>query len=125
MRVAHLSPDTPGVDVYVDGAQAVGNMGFETVTDYLPVPPGSHELALRPSGADPSSAPVWSGAATLESGKFYTAAGSGPRAQLEAHLFTDDMTTPAPGNANVRFLHAAVGTEAVDVTFAGSSLVVH
>ena len=40
LRVAHLSPDTPGVDVYVDGAQAVGNMGFETVTDYLPVPAG-------------------------------------------------------------------------------------
>ena len=42
--------------------------------------------------------------------------------QLEAHLFTDDVTTPAPGTANVRFLHAAVGTAAVNVTFAGSSL---
>ena len=42
--------------------------------------------------------------------------------ELEAHLFTDDVTTPAPGHANVRFLHAAVGTEAVDVTFGGSPL---
>src|SRR5687768_16473172 len=70
LRVAHLSPDTPGVDVYVDGAQAVGNMGYETVTDYLPVPPGEHLLELRPSGAAPTSAAVWSGSATLESGKF-------------------------------------------------------
>ena len=122
IRVAHFSPDTPGVDVYVDGKQAVGNMGFETVTDYLSVPPGEHLLELRPSGAAPTSAAVWSGKATLESGKFYTAAGLGPKSQLTAELFTDDITTPAAGTANVRFIHAAVGTPSVTVAFGGSPL---
>jgi hypothetical protein len=122
VRVAHLSPDTPGVDVYVDGAQAVGNMGFETVTDYLDVPPGEHLFELRPSGAAPTSTPVWSGRVTLVSGTFYTAAGVGPRAQLTAKLFTDSMTVPPAGQANVRFIHAAVGAPAVDVAFAGSAL---
>ncbi len=110
------------MDVYVDGAQAVGNMGFETVTDYLSVPAGEHLLELRPSGAAPTSAPVWSGKATLESGKFYTAAGLGPKAQLTAELFTDDITMPAAGTANVRFIHAAVGTPSVTVAFGGSPL---
>jgi hypothetical protein len=97
-------------------------MGYETVTDYLSVPPGDHLLELRPTGAAATSAPVWSGTATLEGGTYYTAAGLGPRADLEAQLFTDDVTMPAPGTANVRFLHAAVGTESVDVTFGGSPL---
>jgi hypothetical protein len=122
IRVAHFSPDTPGVDVYVDGSQAVGNMGFETVTDYLAVPAGEHLLELRPSGAAPTSAPVWSGKATLESGKYYTAAGLGPKAQLTAQLFTDDVGMPAAGTANVRFIHAAVGAPAVTVAFGGSPL---
>jgi Domain of unknown function (DUF4397) len=122
VRVAHLSPDTPGVDVYVDGKQAVGNMGFETVTDYLAVPAGEHLFELRPSGAAPNSTPVWSGRPTLASGMYYTAAGLGPRAQLTAQLFTDSMTPPPAGQANVRFIHAAVGAPAVNVAFAGSSL---
>src|SRR5205807_5966150 len=28
LRVAHFSPDTPGVDVYLDGKRAVSNLGF-------------------------------------------------------------------------------------------------
>jgi Domain of unknown function (DUF4397) len=123
VRVAHFSPDTPGVDVYVDGQQAVGNMGFETVTDYLPVPAGEHLFELRPTGAAPTSAPVWSGRPTLESGTYYTAAGIGPRSELTAQLFTDSMSAPPPGQANVRFIHAAVGADAVNVAFGGSPLV--
>jgi hypothetical protein len=123
VRVAHFSPDTPGVDVYVDGQQAVGNMGFETVTDYLAVPAGQHLFELRPSGADPTSAPVWSGSPTLESGAYYTAAGIGPRAELTAQLFTDSMSAPPPGQANARFINAAVDSPTVTVTFGGSPLV--
>jgi hypothetical protein len=122
VRVAHLSPDTPGVDVYVDGSQAVGNMGFETVTDYLEVPAGEHLVELRPSGAAPASTPVWSGRVTLVAGTYYTAAGLGPRAQLTAKLFTDSMTMPPAGQASVRFINATVGAPAVDVAFAGSTL---
>jgi hypothetical protein len=122
IRVAHFSPDAPGVDVYLDGQQAVGNMGFETVTDYLAVPPGDHLIELRPSGAAPTSTPVWSGNATLESGQYYTAAGLGPLSQLSAELFTDDIAMPPAGSANVRFIHAAVGAGDVNVAFGGSPL---
>ena len=98
-------------------------MGFETVTDYLPVPPGEHLLELRPSGAAPTSAPVWSGKATLESGKFYTAAGLGPKSQLTAELFTDDITMPAGRNGE-RAVHQRRSRRrlTVSVAFGGSPL---
>jgi hypothetical protein len=116
LRVAHFSPDTPGVDVYLDGKQAVGNMGFRTVTDYLSVPGGEHEVALRPSGASPTSPPVLSGGATLEGGKAYTIAGLGSRAQLHVGVFVDDVQAPPKGKANVRFVHAVVGATSVEVS---------
>ncbi len=119
LRVAHFSPDTPGVDVYLDGKKAVGNMGFRTVTDYLTVPGGDHQLALRPSGAPATSKPVLSGAATLDGGKAYTVAGLGSRATLHAGVFVDDVQPPPAGQANVRVVQAVVGTKAVDVALGG------
>jgi hypothetical protein len=117
IRVAHLSPDTPGVDVYVDGERAVSNMGFEVVTDYLSVPSGEHLLELRPTGAPADSEPVIAGSQTLDSGVAYTAAGVGSRAELQAAVFVDDLAAPPAGQAKVRFIHAAVAPPAIDVSF--------
>jgi hypothetical protein len=116
LRVAHFSPDTPGVDVYLDGKQAAGNIGFRTVTDYLSVPGGEHEVALRPSGAPASSPPVLSGGAMLDGGKAYTIAGLGTRSQLHVGVFVDDVHAPPEGKANVRFVHAVVGATSVKVS---------
>ncbi len=116
LRVAHFSPDTPGVDVYLDGKQAVANIGFRTVTDYLSVPGGQHEVALRPSGAPATSPPVLSGGAMLDGGKAYTIAGLGSRAQLHVGVFVDDVHAPPEGKANVRFVQAVVGTTSVKVS---------
>ena len=124
VRVAHLSPDTPGVDVYVDGQPVVTNMGFQVVSDYLVLEAGPHHLEVRPSGADPSSPAVLAQDVTLEAGTAYTVAGVGPRATLELRVFEDDISAPAPGQANVRVLHGAVDAPTVDlVTTAGQALV--
>jgi hypothetical protein len=120
VRVAHFSPDTPGVDVYLDGQRAAGNVGFRTVTNYLSVPGGEHQLALRPSGASPASPPVLTGAANLDGGKAYTVAGLGTRAQLHVGVFVDALQAPPAGKANVRFVHAVVGANAVNVAFNGN-----
>jgi hypothetical protein len=115
LRVAHLSPDTPGVDVWVDGKRALGNVGFQAVSNYLAVPAGKHLLELRPAGASASSPPALHAEATLAAGHAYTAAGLGSRASLHAGLFEDDLSAPPAGEAKVRVIDAAVGLKAVDV----------
>ena len=47
VRVAHFSPDTAGVDVWVDGKRVLQNVGYDTVSDYVALPSGDHEFALR------------------------------------------------------------------------------
>jgi hypothetical protein len=124
VRVAHLSPDTPGVDVYVDGEPVVSNMGFEVVSDYLVLAPGPHRLEVRPSGAAASTPAALAQDVTLEAGTAYTVAGVGPRATLQLRVFQDDLRTPAPGQANVRVLHGATEPATVDlVTTAGQAIV--
>jgi hypothetical protein len=79
------------------------------------VPGGEHQLALRPSGAAPTTKPVLTGTATLDDGKAYTVAGLGPRATLHVGVFVDDLQPPGTGMASVRFVHAVVGAPPVEV----------
>ncbi len=52
-RVIHASPDTPPVDVYVDDELLVSATGFGTVTGYLRIATGKHELQIVPADGDP------------------------------------------------------------------------
>ena len=60
LRLAHLSPDTPTVDVYVDSAAdparsfVVPGVGYGAVSDYKPLPPDSYVISMRAAGAPAS-----------------------------------------------------------------------
>ena len=61
VRLAHLSPDTPAVDVYLaaPGAakpQVFPGVGYGVVSDYLELAPGRYAVAMREAGA-PASDP--------------------------------------------------------------------
>lgn len=52
-RVIHASPDTPPLDVYIDDRLLSGAMSFGTVSGYLPIETGNHQLQVVPAGGDP------------------------------------------------------------------------
>ena len=66
LRLAHLSPDTPSVDVYVDSVAnpadklLLRGVSYGTISDYEQVPPGTYTVAMRASGAAASTPPVLS-----------------------------------------------------------------
>src|SRR5688572_10788940 len=53
LRVLHLSPDAPAVDVFVDGAgdPAVSDLAFPAGTGYLALPAASYDIDVAPAGA--------------------------------------------------------------------------
>ena len=55
VRVAHLSPDAPAVDVRVNGAVAFQNLSFNEVSDYADLPAGALVFALDETGKPMSS----------------------------------------------------------------------
>ena len=57
LRLAHLSPDSAKVDVYVASVADPGNsivvpgVGYGAVSSYRPVAPGSYVVSMRAAGA--------------------------------------------------------------------------
>jgi hypothetical protein len=121
VRVAHFSPDTAGVDVWVDGKRVLQNVGYDTVSDYVSLVAGAHEFALRPFGAPSTSEPVVSATAPLVAGTAYTIAGVGLNAEIRGQIFVDDLAAPPAGRAKVRVIDAVVGTNPIDVLLAGGT----
>ncbi|WP_409329836.1 DUF4397 domain-containing protein [Trujillonella humicola] len=129
LRLAHLSPDTPPVDVYVDSVSAPGTgqafpaVGYGTVSDYQQVPPGTYAISMRQAGADPASPPVLSTTVTVGAGDARTVAGVGPFADLGLEVLEDDLTLPPAGSARLRVIAAAATAPQLDVALTGGSVV--
>ena len=52
LRILHASPDTPVVDVYVDGSPTYPFIAFGQVSDYAEVAAGNHTVQLFRAGTD-------------------------------------------------------------------------
>jgi hypothetical protein len=111
VRVVHLSPDAPAVDVAVNGAVAVQGAAYRDATGYLPVPAGDARITVTPAGA---TAPVVIDATVpLGANASYTIVATGFLADIQPLVLVDD--TSASGQARVRFVHASADAPAVDV----------
>ncbi len=121
VRLAHLSPDTPQVDVYVGSVSDPGasfvvpGVGYGAVSPYQPLPVGSYVVSMRAAGAPADSPPVISATVEARPGAAYTIAGTGLFAGLGLTVLDDRLDSPPPGRANVRVINAAVSAPAVDV----------
>lgn len=126
VRLVHLSPDAPAVDVHVDGELAVENLEpFATQSDYLPYDPGSHALAVVPAGEDPESA-LLETEVDLDGGEYTLAAVGEACATSERPLrivtLDDDNGPTGEGAARIRAVHASPDAPAVDVLVEGEAL---
>jgi hypothetical protein len=130
VRLAHLSPDTPDVDVYLDSlpgtpkvSQVFKGVGYGDVSKYLSLPTGTYTVAMRVSGAAATTPPVLSTQVTVGSGGAYTVAGVGKHADLGLRVLNDDLTLPAAGKAKVRIVQASVRAPVMTVSIAGGPVV--
>ena len=120
MRVMHDSPDAPNVDVYVDGAPVLENVGYATTSNYHAVPSGQHRVQVAPAGTSIDDSVIDINV-DLTRGKPYTVLALGKLANIKGELLADTSKTPPAGHARVRFIHAATDTGTVDIYPSGSS----
>ncbi len=122
VRLAHLSPDTPKVDVYLSkvgdssfATQVFEHVGYGIMSKYLALPVGTYAVAMRTEGAPATSPPVLTTQVTITEGAAFTVAGVGKFSGLGLKVLTDDLTRPADGKAKVRVIQASVATPILDV----------
>ncbi len=128
VRLAHLSPDTPDVDVYLTAVtggtpQRFPGVGYGTVSTYLSVPVGTYAVAMRGAGAPASDPPVLTTNVTVEQGKAYTVAGVGKHADLGLKVIDDDLSLPPSGKAKVRVIQASLRAPSLTVAISGGSVI--
>jgi hypothetical protein len=127
IRLAHLSPNTPAVDVYLysfgnsNAMIVLHHVAYGTVSPYESVPAGDYSVAMRGAGASPTSQPVLSTSVTIAAGHSYTVAGMGPESGLRLQVLEDKLTT-APGQAEVRVIQASLKQQVVTVTLGSTVL---
>lgn len=124
VRVLHASPDAPAVDIFVDGAEAISDLAFDDITDYVALPAGAHTVEVFPAAADGTGDAVISADVTLAADTDYTVAAVGRVAEIEPLVLVDDNSAPAAGEANLRFVHASPDAPAVDIYAEGAGVVV-
>lgn len=124
VRVVHAAPGAGNVDVYAMGSTEplVTDLAYGTATTYVEVPSGDYVFEIRPTGAAPEDAPIYSSdTVTVAPDTLSTAVAAGVvGAKDEASAFrilalTDEFETPTAGTARVRVLHAGADAPDVDV----------
>lgn len=129
LRLAHLSPDTPAVDVTVttfgrpDWSIKLNGVGYGDMSGYQRIEAGTYTISMRPAGADPASKPVISASLDGADGHAYTVAGLGKFAALSLKVLNDDISLPPNGQARMRAINAAPTTGAMDITRDGSPVI--
>jgi hypothetical protein len=123
VRIMHASPDTPAVDIFVNGQKAIDALAFPEDTGYIELPAGTYNVEVYVSPSDGSGDPALQADLTIAAGTDYTVLATGLLADGSLGLLPlqDNNATPAAGNAHVRLIHASADAPAVDVLVAGTT----
>ena len=117
VRAFHNSPDTPAVDIYVNGAKTLSGVTYGTLSDYLEVPKGTYNVQVKvaPStDADPAAleADVRLGSRPTTIAAIGSLTGDGGALQLKV---LRDRDTISRHLTRLRVAHTSPDAPAVDV----------
>jgi Domain of unknown function (DUF4397) len=112
VRIIEASPDAPGLDIYQNNAAIAYNLGFGTITSYVPIDPGTYTTAATAAG---SKQVLSSSKGTFATASQYTVLIGNLAASLQ-QLTLKDQSQPAPsGQIALRFIDQATRIGALDI----------
>ena len=115
VRVLHLSPDAPAVDVAVNDSVVLEDVSYRQASGFLSVNAGDNALDVLVANTDT----VALGAdLNLMQNTKYTVIAANNVASIEA-LVIEDMDKPAAGFAQLTVVHGAPAAPAVDIYVSG------
>jgi len=121
LLVVHASPDAPGVDLLIDNAVVnSAALTFPNNTGYLEIEAGTRNIKVNAAG---TSTTVINADVDFTKDMNYSLFACNVLNNIEAVLFSDDLTAPAAGKAHVRFIHMSADAPAVDVALDGGNIV--
>lgn len=104
VRVMHVSPDSPGLDVYQDETGIAYGLTFGTMTSYVELPAGAFTLSAASAGTGQQFA---TSRQAIAGGKQYTAIIGNVAAGIEEMVLEDRNTPVRKGRTGVRLVNEA------------------
>jgi Domain of unknown function (DUF4397) len=112
LRVIDASPDAGVIDSYQNSSALAYNLGFGTMTSYIPMSPGVYNLAAYKAGTRQT---LVANSETLAANRQYTEIIGAGLANLQQTLIVD-QSTPAPnGRIAIRVINQTTRAGGVDV----------
>jgi hypothetical protein len=112
VRIIVASPNAPSVDIYQNSSAMAYNLGFGTLTSYVPVNPGTYTTTATQTG---SRQMLSSSKATYDTGAQYTVLIGNTAGSLQ-QLTLKDQSQPAPaGQISLRFIDQATRIPGQDI----------
>ncbi len=123
VRVIHGAPDAPAVDIYVEGSDepVIAGLAYSETSTWLEVPAGDYNFQVRAAGGSPLDTPVYeTGDLTLPEGAAVSALAAGLLDTMGNNDFrviplVEGWDAAAPGEAQVRIVHAGSDAPGVDI----------
>lgn len=116
VRFVHAVPETPAVDVYVNGALAVNSLAYGESTGYINVPAGEHSLTVTAAGLQ---VPLAEQQINATAGSTTTFVASNPD-EIAFQAFSDTLGATTFGSTRLLLVHAIADAPPVDVVLAES-----
>jgi hypothetical protein len=111
VRIIDASPDAPGLDIYQNNVAVAYNLGFGTITSYIPIDPGTYTTTADSAG---TKQVLSTSKATFVASKQYTVLVGNVSASLQQLTLTD-QSQPAPsGQIALRFIDQATRVGGMD-----------
>lgn len=117
LRVAHFSPDALAVDVWIDTAPSnITGLTYPSVTDWISLPAGAHELGVVPSGGVYADAIIGPMNLELLAQQWYTLAvvGSPNADTITAVVLEENVEDVRAGTSRFTFFQGIDGTDSLD-----------
>jgi hypothetical protein len=127
VRIAHLSPQAPAMDIYLypfgDPAHptVLRDVSYGDVSAYMTLAPGEYTVAMRGLNAPATSHPALVSSFMVGAQTAYTVAALGPDPGLRVVVLQDQTTAPK-GQALVRVVQASLKDDHVTVSYGSTVL---
>ena len=122
VRIIDVSGYGAGLDIYQGSAVFAYNLGFGSVTSYVPIAPGTYSINADTAG---TRSQMVTATGAFSPNSQFTALITDDSVAVRATILKDQSTFSPAGQVNMRFLNQVVPASAVDVYLvpSGSTIV--
>ncbi len=115
LRVAHLASEGGSVDAYLNDTLTVGSLTFPSVSEWIPLTPGSYTITVAPSGEAASAATFAPLTVSAAANTWQTVAIIGAGGGLQASVISEDYRELLPSTGGFTFFNALEGSAPVNL----------